>query len=50
LKLLAHVGFLLIGAVNTLLGTALPLLAARWQLDRFSVAFMGKIEMIKAYA
>ncbi len=30
--LLSHAGFLLIGAVNTLLGPLLPLLEARWQI------------------
>ena len=30
---LLHLGFLLIGVVNTLLGPILPLLSARWQLD-----------------
>ncbi len=31
--LLLHIGFVLIGIVNTLLGPILPLLSARWRLD-----------------
>ncbi|MBA2524936.1 MAG: hypothetical protein H0V18_04000 [Pyrinomonadaceae bacterium] len=30
---LLHIGFVLIGIVNTLLGPILPLLSARWRLD-----------------
>jgi fucose permease len=50
LKLLAHVGFLLIGAVNTLLGTALPLLAARWQLKDSEAGFLFLLQFAGAIA
>lgn len=33
IALLLHVGFALIGVVNTMLGAILPLLSARWRLD-----------------